>query len=191
MTRIVLIEGDITDQQVDALVNAAHDPAGNEPEPGSDLEGAIARRGGPSIQRERDAQGPIEVGEAIVTGAGSLAARFVIHAASRPVGGAPSEEGVRSAVRASLVLAEREGCRTIALPAIGTGSGGLSMQRCAEVSLEEARRFAMGEDGTQTAPERRLEEIRFVLSGEPAFRIFEMVDDAARVEAQMRKLRGG
>ncbi len=178
MTRIVLLEGDITEQAVDAIVNAANSALVL----GSGVAGAIAERGGPSIGQECSAHGPIEVGEAAITGAGDLSARFVIHAAGMPLGGQASEESVRASLRASLALAEREGCQTLACPAIGAGVGGLSLQTCAEISLEEARLFAEAGGG--------LEEIRFVLWGEPAFRLFEMVNDAAKVEAQMRKLRG-
>lgn len=178
MTRIVLQEGDITAQEVDAIVNAAN----SDLVLGSGVAGAIADRGGSSIAEECRALGPIEVGAAAVTGAGELPARFVIHAAGMPLGGRASEESVRASLRAALALADREGCRTLACPAIGAGVGGLSMQTCAEICLDEAHRFI--EAGGQ------LEEIRFVLFGEPAFRLFEMVNDAAKVEAQMRKLRG-
>jgi O-acetyl-ADP-ribose deacetylase (regulator of RNase III) len=178
VTRIVLQEGDITAQEVDAIVNAAN----SDLVLGSGVAGAIADRGGSSIAEECRALGPIEVGEAAVTGAGELPARFVIHAAGMPLGGRASEESVRASLRAALALADREGCRTLACPAIGAGVGGLSMQTCAEISLDEAHRFI--EAGGQ------LEEIRFVLFGEPAFRLFEMVNDAAKVEAQMRKLKG-
>jgi len=183
MTRIVLLEGDITDQAVDAIVNAANSAL----QLGSGVAGAIAARAGPAVQHECYAHGPIEVGEAAITGAGELAARFVIHAAGMAPGGGASEQSVRQAVRAALELAEREGCRTLALPAIGAGVGGLLLQRCAEISLEEARRFAQPPDDGGA---RTLEEIRFVLLGEPAFRVFEMVNDAAKIEAQMRRLRG-
>lgn len=184
MTRIVLLEGDITEQEVDAIVNAANSALVL----GSGVAGAIATRAGPSVQRECDAHGPIEVGEAAITGAGELSARFVIHAAGMAPGGRASEESVRSAVRAALELAEREGCRSVALPAIGAGVGGLSLQRCAEVSLEEARR--MTDRGVEAGEASGLAEIRFVLLGEPAFRVFEMANDAAKIEAQMRRLRG-
>ena len=178
MTRIGLYEGDITDQEVDAIVNAANSALVL----GSGVAGAIASRGGPEIAEECVAHGPIEVGEAALTGAGALPAAAVIHAAGMPAGGQANEESVRASVRAALELAAREGFRTIALPAIGAGIGGFSMQRCAEVSLEEARDFA--------EKETSIEEIRFVLFGEPAFRVFEMVNDAAKVEAQMLRLRG-
>jgi len=176
MTRIELLEGDITEQRVDAIVNAANSALIL----GSGVAGAIADRGGPSIAEECHALGPIEVGEAAVTGAGDLAARIVIHAAGMPPGGQASEESVRVSLRAAFALADREGCRTLACPAIGAGVGGLSMQTCAEISLDEARRYAGGGGS--------LEEIRFVLYGEPAFRLFEMVNDAVKVEAQMRRL---
>ena len=176
MTRIVLREGDITEQQVDAIVNAANSAL----KLGSGVAGAIADRGGASIAEECSALGPIGVGEAVVTAAGELPARIVIHAAGMPPGGRASEHSVRASLRAALALADREGCRTLACPALGAGVGGLSLQTCAEICLDEARRFA--ESGG------RLEESRFVLFGEPAFRLFEMVDDAVKVEAQMRKL---
>jgi O-acetyl-ADP-ribose deacetylase (regulator of RNase III) len=177
MIRIGLYEGDITDQEVDAIVNAANSALVL----GAGVAAAIASRGGPEIGEECAAHGPIEVGEAALTGAGALPASAVIHAAGMPPGGQANEESVRASVRASLELAAREGFRTIAFPAIGAGIGGFSMQRCAEVSLEEAREFSQKETS--------IEEIRFVLFGEPAFRVFEMVNDAAKVEAQMRRLR--
>ena len=98
-----------------------------------------------------------------------------------PPGGAASEESVRSSVRNSFELAAANACRTLACPAVGAGVGGLSMQRCAEILLEEAHRHLEQPDA--------LEEIRFVLYGEPAYRVFEMVDDAARVKAQMERLK--
>lgn len=177
MTRIILREGDITCEEVDAIVNAANSALIL----GSGVAGAINSRGGPSIAEECAAHGPIEVGAAAVTGAGDLAARYVIHAAGMAPGGRVSEESLRSSLRACLGLADEKGCRTLAIPAIGAGVGGLSMQTCAEISLAEARRYS--EAGGALA------EIRFVLFGEPAFRLFEMVNDAAKVEAQMRKLR--
>lgn len=177
MGRITLAEGDITEQQVDAIVNAANSALVL----GSGVAGAIRQKGGPSIQEECDAIGPIEVGEAAVTGAGDLPARFVIHAAGMAPGGQATEESVRSSVHSSFELARKRGCRTLACPAVGAGIGGVSLQRCAEVSLEEARRH-MDSHGC-------LDEIRFVLFGEPAYRVFEMVNDAAQVSAGMERLK--
>ncbi len=176
--RIVLVEGDITAAPVDAIVNAANSALVL----GAGVAGAIAARGGPAIQAECDAHGPIGVGEAAVTGAGELPARWVIHAASMPPAGQATEASVRSSMRAALELARQKGCRSIAVPAIGAGIAGLSMQRAAEILIEEARRHLEAGDTT-------LEEIRFVLFGEPAYRVFEMVHDAAKVAAQMERLR--
>ena len=175
--RLVLLEGDITEQEVDALVNAAN----SDLVLGAGVAGAIREKGGPSIQRECDAIGPIAVGEAAVTGAGELRARYVIHAASMPPGGGASEQSVRSCMRRSLELAHEHGCRSLAVPAIGAGIAGFSIQRCAEILLEEARRHLAGET--------TLEELRFVLFGEPAYRVFEMARDAASVQEQMERLR--
>jgi O-acetyl-ADP-ribose deacetylase (regulator of RNase III) len=174
--RVTLAEGDITEQEVDAIVNAANSALVL----GAGVAGAIREKGGPSIQQECDAIGPIDVGDAAVTGAGDLPARYVIHAAGMPPGGQASETSVRDSVRKSLELAKQRECRTIAFPAIGAGIGGLSLQRCAEVSLEEARSHLDGETS--------LTEVRFVLSGEPAYRVFEMVLDLAKVTAQMERL---
>ena len=176
--RIVLREGDITQERVDAIVNAANSALVL----GAGVAGAIRAHGGPAIQEECDRIGPIGVGEAAVTGAGRLPARFVIHAASMPPGGAATEASVRSAFRRSLELARERGCRTLAVPAIGAGIAGFPLQRCAEVLLEEARAHLEGET--------TLEEIRFVLFGEPAFRMFEMVNDAAKVAESGARLRG-
>jgi len=175
--RIVLLEGDITAQAVDALVNAAN----SRLQLGSGVAGAIRTKGGPSIQAECDRIGPIAVGEAAVTGAGQLPARYVIHAAGMPLGGQASEGSVRSALRAALALASERGCKTVAVPAIGAGVGGVPLQRCAEILLDEARQHLTGDTS--------LDEIRFVLFGEPAYRVFEMVNDAAKVAAQMERLR--
>jgi len=133
--RIVFHEGDIATAQVDAIVNAAN----CQLVLGAGVAGAIRERGGPSIQRECDEIGPIEVGDAAITGAGDLSATYVIHAAGMATGGRADEESIRSAVRRSLEIANERRCRSIAIPAVGAGIGGFSPQRCAEVLIEEAR----------------------------------------------------
>ena len=114
--RITLKEGDLTVEAVDAIVNAAN----SELVLGGGVAGAIRSRGGPTIQAECDAIGPIAVGEAAVTGAGALRARFVIHAASMPPGGSADEASVRASFRRSLELARQRGCRTLAAPCTST-----------------------------------------------------------------------
>jgi len=180
MTHIVISEGDITEQEIDAIVNAAN----TELVLGAGVAGAIRERGGPTIQQECDALDPIAVGEAVATGAGELAARFVIHAATMVPGGGADEVSVRDALRGALQLAAELGCRGLAVPALGAGVGGVPMQRCAEILLKEARAY-LGDEA-----ETSLEEIRFVLFGEPSYRIFEAVHDAAKIADQMKRIRG-
>jgi len=175
--RIVLVEGDITEQEVDAIVNAAN----SKLVLGAGVAGAIRAVGGPGIQAECDAIGPIEVGDAAITGAGELPARWVIHAASMAPMGEATEESIESSLRRALELAAEKGCRTVAVPAIGAGIGGFSVQRCAQVLLEEAGRHLDGETSVT--------EIRFVLFGEPTYRVFEMAHDAAKIAAQMARMR--
>jgi len=93
--------------------------------------------------------------------------------------GPVDEESLRAAMRRGLADARARGLRTVAVPALGAGA--LPLQRCAEILLEEARQHLAGETS--------LTEIRFVLFGEPAYRVFEMVNDAAKVAAQMERLR--
>ncbi len=176
MGRILLAEGDITEFAVDAIVNAAN----TELQLGVGVAGAIRERGGPQIQAECDAHGAIALGAAALTGAGELKALHVIHAATMGPGAPTSEASVRAATRASLELARAERLRTVAFPALGTGVGGFPVQRCAEVMLEETRAHLAGET--------TLEEVHFVLYGEPTYRVFEMVNDAERVRATLARL---
>ncbi len=176
MARILLEEGDITAAEVDAVVNAAN----TDLQLGAGVAGAIRQKGGPEIQTECVRHGPIGLGEAALTGAGNLPAGFVIHAAGMQLGGKVSEQSLRASVRSSLEIASERGLRSLAFPAIGTGVGGFSVRRCAEIMLEETE--------THLAAETSLEEVRFVLFGEPSYRIFEEVRDSERIRAQMAKL---
>jgi O-acetyl-ADP-ribose deacetylase (regulator of RNase III) len=159
--RIVIIDGDVTEQHVDAIVNAAN----NDLVLGAGVAGAIRRRGGPAIQRECDAQGPVNVGEAAITGAGDLPALHVIHAASMALGGRTSAASLKSSMDHAFQLAREHGVRSIAIPAVGTGIAGFPMDECARVmavSLRDALRSGW-------APE----EVRFVLFGGPSKETFE------------------
>lgn len=177
MIQIVIQEGDITSAEVDGIVNAAN----TQLLLGSGVAGAIRQRGGPSIQEECDKHGPVGLGEVALTGAGELPARHVIHAASMELGGQASQETLCAVTRAALELAKREGLRSIAFPAIGTGVGGLSVQRCAEIMLAEVHRHAESDTS--------LQKVQFVLFGEPVYRVFEQVHDAERIRLQMEKLK--
>jgi O-acetyl-ADP-ribose deacetylase (regulator of RNase III) len=133
--QVTLRQGDLTESQVDAIVNAAN----NDLILGAGVAGAIRMKGGSSIQRECDAIGPIAIGEAAITGGGQLPARHVIHAASMRLGGSATAEALRSSVRNSLQLANENGLQSIAFPAIGTGIAGFPLPRCARIMLEEIR----------------------------------------------------
>jgi O-acetyl-ADP-ribose deacetylase (regulator of RNase III) len=109
--RIVIVDGDLVEQEVDAIVNAAN----NDLVLGGGVAGAIRRRGGPAIQRECDAHGPIGVGEAAITGAGELRARHVIHAASMSLGGRTTAHSLKSSMGNAFRLARARGVRSIAI----------------------------------------------------------------------------
>ena len=110
---------------------------------GAGVAGAIARRGGPEIQRECDEyvrrHGPLRVGEAALTGGGRLPARFVIHAAA--MGDEPaSARSIRSATRAALHIAAERGLARVAFPVLGTGVAGFPFDEAARIMIEEVRR---------------------------------------------------
>jgi O-acetyl-ADP-ribose deacetylase len=162
-SKVVLKQGDITEANVDAIVNAAN----NDLMLGAGVAGAIRRKGGPSIQDECDRIGPIAIGEAAITGAGELKTRYVIHAASMRLGGATSEQSLRDSTRNSLKRAEEKKLKSIAFPAIGTGVAGFPIERCAELMLAEVREHLNG-----TAS---LQRVEFVLFDREALRAFERV----------------
>ena len=128
---IELTKGDITALQVDAIVNAAN----SDLILGSGVAGAIARRGGPSIQAECDRIAHCDVGSAVMTGGGNLPAAHVIHAVGPRMGEGNEPGKLAGATRTSLLIAEREGLSSIAFPAIWTGVFGYPLESCAEVML--------------------------------------------------------
>src|SRR5947209_18916099 len=130
---VEILQGDLTQQDVDAIVNAAT----NDLELGGGVAGAIARAGGPQIQAECRAIGPIDVGDAAITGGGNLTARFVIHAASMQLGGRTSADSLRGSTRRSLEIASDRDLRSVAFPAVGTGIARFPLEECARIMLEE------------------------------------------------------
>jgi O-acetyl-ADP-ribose deacetylase (regulator of RNase III) len=130
---IILLLGDLTEMDVDAIVNAAN----NDLQLGGGVAGAIRRKGGDAIQRECDAIGSIPVGGAAITTGGKLRARFVIHAASMQLGGATTARALRSATAHALRIAAERGLRSIAFPAVGTGIAGFPVPECARIMLRE------------------------------------------------------
>ena len=139
-TQLDLIEADITELDVEALVN----PANEDLVLGDGVAGAIREKGGPSIQKECKRIGGTPVGTAVITGAGNLAAKHVIHAVGPRMGEGDEDRKLSSAVRSSLALADRHGLRSIAIPAISTGVFGFPMDRCARITLTEVHRYLQG-----------------------------------------------
>lgn len=159
--KIEVLKGDITECAADAIVNAAN----TELLLGSGVAGAIRKNGGPSIQSECDEIGPIPLGEAVVTGAGNLAAKFVIHAAGMHSGGRVSTESLENSTRNSLLRAQENGIKTIAFPAIGTGVGGYPVEHCAELMIDIVLWY-INNEGTS------IEKIYFVLFDDCAYKVF-------------------
>ncbi len=129
-TKISVAQGDITEFQGDAIVNAAN----NHLTLGAGVAGAIRKKGGPSIQRECDEHGPIRVGEAAITGAGDLPARYVIHAAA--MGDEPaSRDSIEASTRHALQLADENGVDTIAFPILASGVAGFDLADAARIMM--------------------------------------------------------
>lgn len=164
MVTITLVQGDITEQHVDAVVNAANSSLLG----GGGVDGAIHRKGGPDILAAcRDLRASqygkgLPTGRAVATAAGRLPARWVIHTVGpvfRMSGG--DEALLASCYRESLRVADELGARTVAFPAISTGAYGWPMDDAARIAVESVRRT-----------ETKVEEVRFVLFDEPAYAAF-------------------
>ncbi len=159
---ITIVQGDITEQATDAIVNAAN----NHLWMGAGVAGAIKRKGGVLIEQEAVAQGPVEVGHAVMTSAGALKAKYVIHAAVMGQDLRTNADFIKRATRSSLELAESKALSSISFPALGTGVGGFSFHHCARLMLNESIEFLI--------KAKHVKEIRFVLFDAEAREIFEI-----------------
>jgi O-acetyl-ADP-ribose deacetylase (regulator of RNase III) len=160
-TDLEILKGDLTEMDVDAIVNAAN----AQLILGGGVAGAIRTKGGPSIQEECNRIGGTHVGGAVITGAGNLKARHVIHAVGPRMGEGDEERKLRDATLNSLALADEKGLKSIAFPAISTGIFGFPMDRCARIMLETTKEYLQGNTS--------LRKVIFCLFGEEAFRTFE------------------
>ena len=154
-TRLTLVQGDITAQQVDAIVNAANAALRG----GGGVDGAIHRAGGPDIMAECRRIGGCPTGEAVRTTAGRLPANHVIHAVG-PIwtsGNVGEPDLLASAYRRSLQVAAAHGARTVAFPSISTGVYGYPKDLAAETALSAV---------TEVLPDLDLDEVRFVVFGD-------------------------
>lgn len=161
-TQLRMVRGDITSVDAEAIVNSAN----NDLVLGGGVSGAIRRVAGPAVQDECHKIGTIPLGEAVVTSAGNLKAKWIIHAAVNPLGLWADAKSVRNAARNALRRAEEKKVKSLAFPAIGTGAGALPVERCAEILIEEVTKHC-------SSAETSLEEVLFVLYDEKPFGIFD------------------
>lgn len=163
MATLEVLQADVTKLEVDAIANAANTRLLH----GGGVAGAIARAGGPAIQEESDAKAPIGLGEAAETSAGSMPARWVIHAATMEMDFRTDAEIIEKATRSTLAKAEELGARSLALVAFGTGVGGFPLDEAARIMVGVAREH-----------EGELERIVFAVHGDPAERAFRAAIDS-------------
>lgn len=159
MIELEVLQADVTKLEVDAITNAAN----TELKHGGGVAAAIARAGGPEVQRESNQKSPIALGEAVETTAGDLPARYVIHAATMELGGPTSADIITRATRSTLRKADELGCRSLALVAFGTGVGKFPLDDAARLMVDAVR---------QHRP-RSLERVVFAVHGDAAERAFQ------------------
>ncbi len=157
MAELEVIAADVTALEVDAIANAANTQLIH----GGGVARAIARAGGPAVERESTERAPIRLGEAVETTAGDMPARWVIHAATMELGGPTSADIIERATRSTLAKAEELGARSLALVAFGTGVGGFPLDEAARIMVSAAREH-----------EGELERIVFAVHGDEAERAF-------------------
>jgi O-acetyl-ADP-ribose deacetylase (regulator of RNase III) len=155
-----LRDGDITEMSTDAIVNAANARLIL----GGGVAGAIRNKGGPSIQAECDEIGGTFVGGAVITTAGSLKAKHVIHAVGPRAGEANADEKLENATLNSLKAADQNNLKSISFPAISTGIFGFPIERCAKIMLETTIDYLKGPTG--------LERVVFCLFGSESYEVF-------------------
>src|SRR6201993_1790643 len=158
MINVEVRQVDVTGLEVDAITNAAN----TQLKHGGGVAGAIARAGGPDVQRESNEKAPIGLGEAVETTAGHMPARYVIHAATMELGGPTSAEIIARATGSTLRKADELGCRSLALVAFGTGVGGFPLEDAARLMVDVVRQHQANS----------LEKVVFAVHGAGAERAF-------------------
>jgi len=165
-TWLHLIQGDITEQDTDAIVNAANSMLKH----GGGVAGAILKKGGHTIQEESDLWvkvwgGRVDVGSCAITSAGNLPARYVIHAVGPRMGEGDEDEKLKKATLSSLGMAEKRNFNSITFPAISTGIFGYPMDRCADIMLSTVMEYVK--------QSTTLKKIVFCLYDQDALKVFE------------------
>lgn len=156
-----LLEGDITEMQTEAIVNAANARLIL----GGGVAGAIRRKGGPKIQEECNKAGGTFVGGAVKTTGGNLKAKFVFHAVGPQMGEGDEDEKLKNATVNSLKLADENNIESISFPAISTGIFGFPIERCATIMLGTTINYLKGQTG--------LEKVIFCLFDRDSYKVFE------------------
>ncbi|MCD6478582.1 MAG: macro domain-containing protein [Candidatus Diapherotrites archaeon] len=180
-TTIRLVQGDITDIEADAIVNAAN----NTLQHGGGVALAIVKKGGRIIQEESNRIGFVETGKAALTTAGRLHAKYIVHAVGPVMGEGDEDRKLRSAVISSLELAEEKNLKSIAFPAISTGTYRFPKERCAKVMLRAITDYI-----EKIKPDTSIRLVLLVLFDEPAYRIFERELKAIRKQLRYFATRG-
>ena len=162
-TNIKLYKGDITELSCDAITNAANSSLWM----GAGVAGAIKKKGGKVIEDEAVKKGPIPIGSAVETDAGSLKVKYIIHAAVMGQDLKTNEKYIRDATKSTLELVKNLKLSSVALPAFGTGVGGFSLTECAKIMIDEIKRFCEKDES--------ISEIIFALFGDDAYNSFEGV----------------
>lgn len=160
-TTFIVERGDITDAEVDAIVNAANSDLWM----GAGVAGALKRKGGNVIEEEALRQGPIEVGEAVLTVAGNLAATHVIHAATMGKDLKSDPDKIAAATRSTLALVDKHKLTSIAVPALGSGVGGVPPDQSANAIVSTLVDHVKRGGSS-------LEKVLFVLYEDSAFKAF-------------------
>ena len=170
-TTLQLVQGDLTEESVDAIVNAANAHLQH----GGGVAGAISRRGGAQIQTESDAwvrkNGPVSHARPAYTGAGRLPCRYVIHAVGPVWGEGREDQKLQAAMEGSLELADQLSLVSIAFPAISTGIFGFPKQRAARIMLSTIQAYFARPAGS------RLNQVRIVLFDQLTLSAFSSVWD--------------
>lgn len=166
-----LLEGDITEMQTDAIVNAAN----AQLILGGGVAGAIRKKGGPDIQKQCNKIGGTFVGGAVITTGGNLKAKYVIHAVGPRMGEGNEDQKLKNATLNSLKLADEYNLKSVSFPAISAGIFGFPIQRCAKIMLRTTIDYLtrLGAGASRSLEgQTGLEKVIFCLFGQESYEVF-------------------
>lgn len=162
---LTLVEGDITERKVDAIVN----PANSYLQHGGGVAGAIVRKGGNIIQKESNEIGFVPVGSSVVTSSGNLACKAVIHTVGPRMGEGNEDEKLSNAINSCLELGLQKGFKSISIPAISSGIFGFPKDRCAKILVNEEKSFLKNLENSSTG----IKLIEFCILGKDTLQAFQ------------------